>query len=148
MLDFKVGQVIPFPSRVSMTTFYIYEIRNKTDPGRKYVGVTNDPLQRFRAHQSTGGNLSRAMEDLGPDNFEMEILEVCTQGKLHAGLREEYWMKERGAMFPVGYNRHSRSSYVRASSLPAKDRRQRKRDAKEEQKRQEKLWKLYSVEAD
>lgn len=138
MLDFKVGQIIPFPSRASMTTYYIYEIRNKIDQ-KKYVGVTNDPLQRFRAHQSSGGDLSRAMGDLEPDNFEMEILEVCTQGKLHAGLREEYWMKERGTMFPAGYNRHSRSSYVRASCLPAKYRRQRKRDAKEEQKRQDKI---------
>lgn len=59
--------------------YYLYQIRNKVN-GKCYIGVTNNPRQRYKDHfeHKTKGSLliCRALLKYGPNSFEFKILVI------------------------------------------------------------------------
>lgn len=84
--------------------FYIYKITNLVT-GKIYIGQrTSKTLpERDRHYMGPGVKLSNSKKKHGIENFEKEILEVCTKENLNE--REIFWIKELDSMNPeIGYN--------------------------------------------
>lgn len=77
----------------------IYKITNLCN-GKVYIGQSQNILRRFRRHKEESCRetsksydlpLYRAMRKYGIENFNFEILEECSKGKLDD--REKFWIK-------------------------------------------------------
>jgi len=85
---------------------YIYKITNQIN-NKIYVGATTRyPTERFKEHcrdakRFTDRPLYKAINKYGKENFDISILEECSDDKLEQ--REKYWI-EKLRSFKYGYN--------------------------------------------
>lgn len=85
---------------------YIYKIENQIN-NKIYIGATTRyPIQRFKEHcrdakRFTDRPLYKAMNKYGKENFDICILEECSEDELEQ--REKYWI-EKFRSFKYGYN--------------------------------------------
>lgn len=83
----------------------IYKITNKAN-GKVYIGQSNNLTRRKREHFDW--NLSKKQYideiicDLGAENFEYEVIELCTSEMLDE--REKYWISFYNSFYD-GYNK-------------------------------------------
>jgi group I intron endonuclease len=86
---------------------FVYQVKNTLN-GKRYVGFTKRTLeQRFKEHKAAAAvglkqPLYSAIRKHGHKNFEMSVLEVCTD-EVQMREREIYWIAELGT-FGNGYN--------------------------------------------
>lgn len=86
---------------------FIYKITNKVN-GKCYIGKTNKDVQvRYKQHLNDASKdrcknrpLYRAINKYGKDNFNVEIIEVCTNTED----REIYWIQYYKSYGKNGYN--------------------------------------------
>lgn len=87
---------------------YIYKIENNIN-GKIYIGKTlNTPEQRWKEHirdshrtEYANRPLYRAFKKYGIDNFQLSIVEQCSDAEVDA--KEIYWIEYYGS-FKYGYN--------------------------------------------
>ena len=84
---------------------YIYCVTNKIN-GLKYVGQTNNPKRRWYSLCCDNDNqkITKAIQEYGKENFEMEILEKCTIDNVDE--KEKYWIDYYNTYEGEGYNEH------------------------------------------
>ncbi len=85
--------------------YTIYLLRSSDGLG--YVGQTQNLEQRLGIHRTGKSNttlIAEAIQDLGWDNFSVEVLEEGLPNKFWANSREEYWILEYNTLYPGGYN--------------------------------------------
>lgn len=90
----------------------IYFIRNEVT-GLGYVGQTIQPgVKRLRDHLSTARRetrpscyIDRVIAETGEDCFRYEVLEAGLTSFEELNAREEFWIREKGTLWPNGYNR-------------------------------------------
>ena len=88
---------------------YIYLITNKVN-GKQYVGQTLRTVdKRWKLHcynarfaKYRHGVLSRAIHKYGAENFDVKMLQVCTEPLLN--FYERHFIAAYGCMSPHGYN--------------------------------------------
>ena len=86
----------------------IYVIKNCLN-NKVYVGQSVDYKTRFRKHKeearrnnySYKSELYDAMNELGSENFYVEVIEHSVK---NPDEREEFWIKKLNALYPNGYN--------------------------------------------
>lgn len=84
--------------------------------GRRYVGCTMLPIEhRLRDHRQSavGGIVSPLYDDMRAFNrseFSIHLVEEVW-GRKAARVRESFWMKETGTIYPHGYNLLIRHRY-------------------------------------
>lgn len=87
----------------------IYQIKNKIN-NKIYIGQTvltakarfGDHVRKAKRKQWLGA-LHEDINLYGKENFEYEILEVCSSQK-EMDEREKYWIQEKNTLYPNGYN--------------------------------------------
>lgn len=63
--------------------------------------------------------LAKAMQELGVDNFKVELLEEC-DNTVNIDDRERYWIDKLGTLYPAGYNVLYGAPYTHDPSVKAK----------------------------
>lgn len=74
--------------------------------GKSYIGVTSDPIQRFRRHKHASSGVvafNRAVRKYGIDNFNFQILAIFDDVNA-ANYHENAAIKAFGTLAPGGYN--------------------------------------------
>lgn len=88
----------------------IYKARNLIN-GKEYVGKTVKGFESRKEKHLSSLNTDKKkhyplyndMRKYGIENFEWEVLEVCTTEK-ELDLKEKYWIEKLGTFYPNGYN--------------------------------------------
>ena len=84
----------------------IYKITNRLN-GKPYVGQTSQRVEkRFLQHLKDKTPLGDAMRDCKPENFTLEIIEMC-ETQAQADERERFWIKVLDCKVPKGYNQRN-----------------------------------------
>lgn len=105
----------------------VYAIRYRGDGRIYYVGQTRGcPHSRFDDHKKGRTAISRAIKLIGPDDFDMLIVEQVPEDKLNQA--ELYWIERFGTKYPCGLNereggragRHSEATRQRMSEARKK----------------------------
>jgi group I intron endonuclease len=81
--------------------YQIYSITNLIN-GKKYIG--SHIVYGRKNYMGSGKLIIKALKKYGKINFKKEILEVCSAEKVL--LRETFYIKEMGSLYPLGYNLH------------------------------------------
>ena len=82
----------------------VYGVRCKLDGRYCYIGQTRGPLaERWRGHKKGNTPFSHAVQLLGDDAFDVEVIERVPVAMLNE--REEHWIAHYETLSPRGMNR-------------------------------------------
>ena len=80
---------------------YVYLLTNDIN-GKRYVGITWNPIKRWKEHIGSDAGVGRAFSKYGPENFTKDILAVSNRkGALEL---EAHYCKLYDCLAPNGYN--------------------------------------------
>ena len=99
-----------------MNKHYLYKITNR-DTGEEYVGVTNDPIKRWKDHADAESKVGRSIQKHGIEYFNFETIGTFVNRE-NAVAAEKAWIKQESPELNV---RH-RPSIVTPEQLPLFDR--------------------------
>ena len=107
---------IPCPECAALPPYgwhYVYAITEKAT-GRRYVGYSNNPKERFRSHCSGRLPVDSYMRSVGQENFVLEVVGGPLEME-KARTREEELIKEWRTYDPrYGFNRLPQRLYQQA----------------------------------
>lgn len=94
---------------ISQSHGRIYQVTRLTT-GQHYIGLTIVSIaarwrQHVRGAARRGSPLARAIDDDGPENFVVELIEDDIAAEVLPD-RERYWIATLGTIWPAGLNRH------------------------------------------
>ena len=100
------------PEDDSDAIVYVYLLTNDIN-GKQYVGITYNPINRWKQHFEKNSGIGRALRKYGPDNFTKEILAVSNRkGALEL---EAHYCELYDCLHPFGYN-HAAGGYSRTTT--------------------------------